>query len=306
MAYAALSTRNRSGLHPNLRGLGAAADTLTPADAMQQAISSFQGKNLNPKDFQNSAWLSTAESQVAAGQFNVSWYSPACAGNTAPPLNLFSTASGLALSTAGVGTGIAAATGAIAATTATALGAATMGAGLIVAVIAMIFQHHAAAVKRDLAFGCSALPAVNNAFSLIYSAVQNGQTTPDAAASSLDQIFSNFMSAGGAAINYSPFCNSNCEMAVIVKAMVLYWQAQYKAMAAASTASSTQQTDATAAQIAQLTQQADAADAAGDTTTATALRSQAATLAAQSPASTSSIPSWLWFVAAAAAAWAVM
>jgi hypothetical protein len=280
MAYARLATKNRSGLHPNFRGLGDASSTITPAEAMQQAIAESSGLNLNPRDFQNAAWLSNAEAQIAAGQFNVSWYSPACAGQQAPPLNLFSTASGLAIGAAGKGTAIATATGAIAAGTATALGAATMGAGLIVAVIAMIFQHHAAAVKRDLAFGCSALPAVNNAFSLIAGAVQNGQTTPDAAASALDQIYTNFESAGGAAINTSPFCNSNCEMGVILKGMIIYWKAQYQAMAAAATAASSAQSQSSAG---------------------------GSVLPGSAPApAISSIPSWLWFAAAGFVLWKVV
>jgi hypothetical protein len=98
--------------------------------------------------------------------------------------------------------------------------------------ISSIFTHHAAAVKRDLSFGCSALPAVNNAFSVIAKAVQSGQAHPADAAAALDQIDSEFQSAGGAAINDSPWCNSNCEMGVVLKGMVLYWKSQYTAMAA--------------------------------------------------------------------------
>jgi hypothetical protein len=304
MAYARLATRNTSGLHPTFRGLGLLGDTnptLTPEAAMQQAIQQTSSWKLNPRDFQNSAWLSKAEQQISAGQFDVSWYSPSCAGQQAPPLNLFSTASGLAISTAAAGTGIAVATGAITATTGALLGAATMGAGLIISVIGMIFAHHAAAVKRDLQFGCSALPAVNNAFALISQAVRNGQTTPDAAASALDQIETEFHSAGGAAINYSPWCNSNCEMEVVLKGMILYWKAQYQAMAAQAAA-------AAAAQMASeqpVSQTASQPAAVVSSSGGSQIPEVVAGIPPSPASGISAIPVWAWFLAAAFGLWAV-
>jgi hypothetical protein len=217
-----------------------AASTLTPTAAMQLAIQQAQssGLKLNPRDFQNNGWLGKAESQIAAGKFDVGWYSPSCGSQPASNMNLLAVGSGIALSAAGATTGIMVATHVISAVTGAVIGAATLGIGALISVIAMIFEHHAAAVKRDLAFGCGALPAVNNAFAVINQAVHAGQTTPAAAAQALDQIYQNYQSAGGAAINNSPWCNSNCEMGVIVKAMVLYWQAQYQAMAATASAPS--------------------------------------------------------------------
>ena len=98
---------------------------------------------------------------------------------------------------------------------------------------------------------CSALPAVNNAFQVIAQAVKAGQSTPADAASALDTIYAQFMQAGGAsgpagipdsgtAINKHPWCNAGCEMSVVLKAMVLYWQAQYLALISPAAAGSAQ------------------------------------------------------------------
>jgi hypothetical protein len=226
--------------NPTLRGchscMGFMGDdsAITPQAAMQQAIQESSGLKLNPRDFQNNTWLSKAEDQIAAGQFDIGWYSPSCAGQAAPNLNLFSTASGLALGTTSAAVGVLGPSGAalIPAAAVPVIGWVVAGVGAIVGLISAIFTHHAAAVKRDLSFGCSALPAVNNAFSVIAKAVQDGQIQPADAASALDQIYSEFQSAGGAAINDSPWCNSNCEMGVVLQGMVIYWKAQYTAMAA--------------------------------------------------------------------------
>lgn len=305
MAYAALSTRNTSGLHPSLRGMGFLGDSstaITPHDALQQAIHESAGLNLNPKDFQNPAWLSSAESQIAAAQFNIGSYSAQCAGQTAPPMNLLSTASGIGLSTTAATTGILSAAHLIPAAAVPVVGWVIAGVGALVGMISAIFQHHAQAVKRDLTFGCAALPAVNNAFSVIGQAVQSGQARPSDAAASLDEIYSQFQAHGGAAINTHPFCNSNCEMGVILKAMVIYWKARYASMAANAASATAAQNTATQTQIAQLTQQASAAQASGDTTTANALLSQANTLQ-QSISPSASIPSWAWIVGAVALVW---
>ena len=237
--------------NPTLRGLGASGP-ITSADALQKALSMYSGFHVNPAPSGNSGWLATLQPVVESGQLPVTPpIGPDCTGIAAQPLNLFSTASGLSLSAAGVGIGIATATNAITTATSVALGAATMGVGLIISVIGIIFAHHAAAVKRDLNFGCSALPAVNNAFTVIAQAVQSGKTTPAAAAAALPEIYSQFMKAGGAGgsisgpsgiqsggqpINDSPWCNSNCLLSLALLAMVLYWQAQYTALAAQQSA----------------------------------------------------------------------
>lgn len=226
-----------SGCACHLAGLGAA--TLTPAAAMQAAIAQSSGLKLNPKQFQDSAWLAAAASFIQAGALPTTPpYGPDCSGQHASNMSLVNMASGIGLSAAGATTGILVATHVISAVTGAVLGAATLGVGALISVISMIFEHHAAAVARDLQFGCSALPAVNNAFAVINQAVQSGQTTPAAAVQALDQIYSEYQSAGGAAINDNPWCNSNCELGVILKGMVLYWQAQYSAMAASTPAPS--------------------------------------------------------------------
>jgi hypothetical protein len=209
---------------------------------MQQAIQQSSGLNLNPKQFQDSTWLSAAASFVASGKMPVTPpYGPDCSGQGAPNVNIFQTASGLALGTTSAAVGMLGPSGAalIPAAAVPVIGWAIAGVSALIGIISAIFQHHAMAVKRDLQFGCSALPAVNNAFAVIAQAVQNGQTTPADAAASLDQIYSEYQAAGGAAINTSPWCNSNCELGVILKAMVLYWKAQYAAMPAPASSSGT-------------------------------------------------------------------
>lgn len=249
MAYARLLTRNTSGLHPNLRGLGFLGDSpgLTPTAALQQAIALYSGKHLNQAQFQDQTWLQDAENAIQTATIPITGgFGPQCAGIAAQPVNLFQTASGLALGTTSAGIGILASTTVIAATTAAIAGAITMGVGVIIAVIDLIFAHHAAAVKRDLNFGCSVWPAVNNAFQLIATAVQNNQMSP-ANAAALPEIYSQVMSAGGASgtasgpgnipsggtsINDSPYCNSNCELSVVLLGMVFFWQSNYQALAA--------------------------------------------------------------------------
>lgn len=208
--------------------------SLTPEAALAQAIQESSGLKLNPRDYQNPAFLAASAANIAAGSFDVAQYSSACSGMSAPNLNIFQTASGLALGTTSAAVGVLGPAGAalIPAAAVPVIGWVVAGVGAIVGFISAIFRHHAEAVKRDLAFGCSALPAVNNAFAVIAKGVQSGQINPTDAASALDQIYSEFMSAGGAAINDSPWCNENCEYGVGLKAMVLYWQSQYLAMAA--------------------------------------------------------------------------
>jgi hypothetical protein len=220
-------------VQPRPAGLGAATQ-MTSQAALQQAQQGVA--NLNPRDFQNPTWLSSAYSQIEAGQFDITAFDPNCGSQAAPNLNLFSTVSGLSLQAATVGTSIATATTALSATTGIALGAATMGVGLIISVIGMIFAHHASAVKQEQQIGCASLAAFNNAMSVISSAVANGQTTPAAAAASLDSLYSSSRSYISPSWGTSPYCNANCEMSIIAQAMVIYWKAAYAASAAASAA----------------------------------------------------------------------
>lgn len=223
---------------------------ITAQQAFQMAVELYSGARLNPNAFVNNpTWVAKAEDQITKGQFDVNWYSPTCASGQAPPLNLIQTTAGPALATAQVGVQV----GQSLLKTSTKLpviGGIIAGVQLLVSFITAIFAHHAQAVKRDLAFGCAALPAVNNAMSVINAAVVNGTTTPANASAALDSVYSAYMAQGGApngpasipgggtAINDSPWCNGNCEMSVIVKAMVLYWQSQYNAIPApAGTAS---------------------------------------------------------------------
>jgi len=224
---------------------------LTVDQAWQQAVNLYSGAHLNTRTaFQgNPTWTAKAKDQISKAQFDINWYSPSCAGNTAPPLNLLQTSGGLALGTAAAGATLLKSTGVLTGLAVPVVGGVIAGAALLVSFISAIFQHHANAVRRDLAFGCSALPAVNNAFQVIFAAVNNGAATPQAASQALDQVYTAFMQQGGAqsptsipsggtAINDSPYCNGNCEMSVIVKAMVLYWQSQLAAIPASPQAPS--------------------------------------------------------------------
>jgi hypothetical protein len=229
--------------HSCLGSLGDSNPTLTPEAALQKALSAYSGFHLNPKDDYTNPSGMTA--QIAAGQFDPY---PGCTGQ-APNLNVFQTDSGLALGTTSAAVGILGPSGAalIPAAAVPVVGWVIAGVGAITGLISTIFRHHAAAVKRDLDFSCNGLPAVNNAFSLISHAVQNGTMHPADAAAALPQIYSEFMTAGGASgsesgpgsipgggtpINDSPWCNSNCELSLALLGMVFYWQSQYEAMAA--------------------------------------------------------------------------
>lgn len=302
-----MSTWKSSGCSCHLGLLG--AETLTAAAAMQAAIAQSSGFNLNPKQFQNAAWLSAAAGFIQAGALPVTPpYGPDCKGQSASNMNLFTTGSGIVISAAGATEGILVATHVISAVTGAIAGAATLGVGVLISVISMIFAHHAAAVKRDLAFGCSALPAVNNAFAVINKAVQAGQTTPAAASQALDQIYSQYESAGGAAINYHPWCNSNCELGVILKGMVIYWQAQYAAMAAKAAASTASSATDLQTQAATLDTQAATALAKGDVATANQLTTQANVLKQQAAAAPAAggPPSWMLIAAAAVGAFLLL
>lgn len=337
LMYSRLNTRDTDGLHPNFRGLGFIGDSsatggaLTAQEALAQAIQLFGPYHLNPAQFQNSAYLSDAAQQIQSGVLK--WNTSACSGQ-APNLNLFKTASGLALSTAGATAGILTTTSVISAATGALLGAATMGVGLIVSVIGMIFAHHAAAVARDSAFECSAVPAVNNAFAVIAQAVQGGTATPADAATAISQIFSEYMSAGGAsgsisgpssipssgsAINDSPWCNSNCDIGVIVLGACLYWAAQYQNLAsqqateaasAEATSSSTPTAPGAIAATAPLSAQDPGSTSLGPTMATSGAPVNISPNPGEAPApaagfSLETVPKWAWIALGVAALYAI-
>lgn len=303
MAYAALSTQNSSGLHPNFRGLGFLGDTpiVSAEEAVRQAVASES--NIDPRDASgwlnptNPAWASVLQS----GQISAAAFSPSCATQAAPNVNLFQTGSTLALGTSAAGVGIAGATGAIAASTAALAGAAIMGVGAVIGIIGVIFAHHAAAVRQEQQLGCAAIGAWNNSISLIDRAVANGQMTPEAASAGMDELYSKISSYIAPAVSHSPFCSADCELLIECKAIMIYRKAQFAAMGTQQNIAAAQQTSADQTRAATLEQQANAAQASGDTATANVLRAQAAELQ-PSP----SIPGWAWLVGLGfLAAWAM-
>lgn len=218
-----------SSYYAGLSGLGDISP-LSPADALQQAMQA-EGMSGN-RDFSNPTWTASAIADVQNLQFNIAQFSPSCASQAAPSINLFSTVSGLALGTAGAGIGIADATiQGFAAGTGAILGVATMGAGVLFAVLSMIFQHHAQAVRQEQGLGCAAIAAANNSLNLIQQAVQNGQMTPATASAGLDQLQSQFNSYVAPSVGHNP-CNADCELTVLLSAMVIYLKSQLAAIAA--------------------------------------------------------------------------
>jgi hypothetical protein len=243
-AYPMRRTTPRRRLR-GLRGLGAAAaaSTMTPQQAMQQAMQGVA--NLNPRDFQNSTWLNNAYTMIQNGQFDPTLVSNYCSQSGTNPaatdLSLTQAIGGIA----SAGTGVAAAaTGgtisAIAAGTATAaataLGVATLGIGIVVAVLSFIFAHHAAAVHEEQQLECLGPSAANNAMNALAEGVSTGQIQPADAVTALNTVYSEYQKIVAPSWGTSPWCNANCELEIIMNAMVIYWQAQYQAMADAATA----------------------------------------------------------------------
>lgn len=327
MSYARLSTRNTSGLHPNLRAyigglsfLGDNSTGVTASDALAQAQSGYSSP-----DFNNSAWEAAALQDVVNMQMLL--IDPTC--GSAPggsPLGLVSAAGGMALQD----------TGAIAASVGSSIASAIPIVGAVFSTIVGIFgifsAHHRAAVAQEEKLQCSLVPAANNYLNVIAQAVQNGVQTPEQGSAALDSLLSDFTAAAQPSFQNNP-CNAMCEWTVVLKAIVIYWKAQYAQMAAqaaavaaesvaqsqtltpAPTAAQSQAADLDS-QAAALNQQAAAAQANGNPTTAAALTVQANALTSQAakvraagavPATgLSAIPTWAWLAAAALAAWAVL
>jgi hypothetical protein len=237
--------------------LPAAAATLSPAQAYEQAKAAET--NLDPRDYQSNPNFSDAavSAVILSGMLPGDWSNPggACTGQQAPNLNLFKTASGLALGTTQAGLGVLASTGVVipglttdssAAAAASASGvaisgiatAAIAGVGVIIGIVALIFAHHAAAVRQEDQIYCAALPAASNAFEVIQTGVQDGTLTPAQGSAALDALLANFEHAIAPSYGHSPFCNALCEQKIMLDAYVRYWKSQYAAMPAPSLASS--------------------------------------------------------------------
>jgi hypothetical protein len=230
-----------------LLGQAAASGAITGVQAYQEAKAAET--NLNPKDYQQNPNFSDAAvaAVIESGALPGNWSNPggACAGQSAPKLNLFSTVSGLALGTTEAGVGIlsAAHVGIFASAAAAGIAtAAIAGVGAIVAIVGMIFAHHAAAVRQEDQIYCAALPAAANAFAVIQQGVQSGQITPDQASAALDALLANFQQAIAPSYGHHPFCNALCEQKLVLDAYVRYWKGQYAVMAAQQAAAAAQAT----------------------------------------------------------------
>jgi len=199
-------------------------------EAMRQA-----GQGETGRDFDPGGWVALGtgvENMVTSGQVSASAWSPNCAGMPAPNINMFQTASGLALGTTAAGVGILGMTHVLAATAIPVIGVAIAGAGAVIAIISTIFNHHTAAVRQEQQLGCAAIAAGNNAIALIDQAVRSGQMNPGDAAAGLDAVISKISAFVAPAVKHNP-CNANCELLVQFKAIVIYRKALYAAMAEA-------------------------------------------------------------------------
>lgn len=201
--------------------------TLTAESAIRQAIATETA--LNPRDFATGWYLPTNpawQAEVRAAQISFPEISQ-CGGQPASNLS-FQQASGFGLQGASSGISIAGHFGAAAAAS---IGSVALPAvGLVIGIIQTIFQHHQAAVRRDVAAQCALVPASNNAFRAILDAVQAGQISASEGAAALDAIPDQFLQSAGAAKNNSPYCNALCEFLIRVRAIVYYWKSQLQAM----------------------------------------------------------------------------
>lgn len=225
----------RTSPRRRLRGLGflGQASTLTAAQAFQQAIQQSGFGPLNPRDFQNPTYLSKVAEQIQAGQFDTAWVSPSCVGiissNPTEDLSLTQAAGKIAGATTG-----ALATAAAGSAAGVALGAATFGIGIVVAILSAIFAHHAQAVEQEQQIECTVTAAANNSMNVLAEGVSSGQIAPADAATALNTLYSQYQAMAKPSFGTSPWCNANCELEIIMLGMVIYWQAQYNAMAEAA------------------------------------------------------------------------
>jgi hypothetical protein len=197
----------------------------------------------------SSSYESDLEGDISAFQIG-GFESAGCTNQPAPNLQLFQTASGLTLSAAGAGVGIATATGAIAAGSVAGSVVPVVGTivGTIVGIFAAIFQHHAAAVKKEQSVLCAAVPAANNYLSIIQQAVAAGTVTPQEGIDALNSLLSDFKSQISSVVNNdSSQCNAGCMWDVALTAICDYWISQFQDMAAQPAATGTTQTQSAVA-----------------------------------------------------------
>lgn len=210
--------------------IGVRLGAITPSQAWKQAASGETGP-----DFSSGGWAyeqTGVQALLDSGQINAQAWSPNCAGMPAPNLNLFQTASGLALGTTAAGVGILGIAHLIPAAAIPVVGVVIAGAGAVIAVISTILAHHGAAVRQEQQLGCAAIAAVNNAVGLIDQAVRSGQMRPTDAMAGLDALVSKVSAFVAPAVKHNP-CNANCELLVQVKAVVNYRKSIYADLAAA-------------------------------------------------------------------------
>lgn len=218
----------------SLAGLGD-VPTAAMQDAVRQAVAAEGGGDINPKDkphFEPSdpGWFGLL--QTDNGRIDPSGYSPTCVASPAAKVNLFQTASGLALGTTGAGIGILGATHMIAASAIPVAGAVIAGVAAVIGIVETIMAHHAAAVKQEQQLGCAAISGWNNSLDVLEQAVANGQMQPGDAAAAMDSLYSKVEGFLAPSDSHSPYCSAVCELLIGMHAIALYKKSQFEAMPA--------------------------------------------------------------------------
>lgn len=198
-----------------LRGISLGA--ISVQDAVRQAVATESP--INPRDA--NGWLSPTNPSWSSGsnslQSAIIYLDPVCSGQAAPNVSLVKYGASFALSVAGkvdpepISRAI------------------LMG---VSAIVGAIFSHHAAAVQRDIAAECEAVPAANNALQVIIQGVQQGAIPPQQGITELNSLPGAFLQMVGPAKNNSPYCNALCEKLVTLRAIVFYWVSQFQDMVA--------------------------------------------------------------------------
>lgn len=203
-----------------LRGLG----DITPQAAATQVFSSKP----TSKAGHNQAVLDAMASSAQAGYLNQQL--PAlCAGGRPPGMiapAILNTASGVAMKFVGP----AFAAGPV-------VGAIVLAGAALAKVFGIIFGHHAAAIKKEQSVLCAAIPATNDALSVIDQVLASGQSTPQQAMDALDQVVSGFSQATasirkGNDPNGTGDCNAACVWLSELKAVVARKKSQYQDLVA--------------------------------------------------------------------------
>jgi len=167
-------------------------------------------------------------------------------------LQLVSTGTGLGLAAVGAATAaeVSAAGGAAAAAAAGGAAGAAAGVasvipiigpiiGAIIGLFALIFEHHAMAVKNEQDTLCAAVPAANNYLDIIRQAVEDGTSTPAVGIAALNSLGTDFQNAvGSIRKENTTTCNAACEMWQQLKAIIEVQSAVYEFQIANPSASS--------------------------------------------------------------------